>query len=218
MPPLFVFAATSEEKLTHRMRQLARENKHNHDVVHWAESQQEALQVQLPNNLSPMEKNQMLSKLYYESIQKSGVHIIPGDKLSVHHQIANYAAANPVKVLAALAVPSVASIFYGRTGKEHLQFSVKLLHTRVFGQFATISILLGVMGFKDYMDKHGTFVTEAEVKERVEEMKQVRQGLLDRLEKDRQHQQEIQRQLKAAHDADSKENRKVKHIKQPVSA
>ena len=32
MPPLFIFAVTSEQKLTHRMHEVASENEHNIEV------------------------------------------------------------------------------------------------------------------------------------------------------------------------------------------
>ena len=85
------------------------------------------------------EDGSALAGLYRKSVENSGVRIVPGDELSLHHKVSNYVASNPLKTLLGLAIPSVGLIFYGRTGKEHLQLSMKLLHTRVFGQFATLS-------------------------------------------------------------------------------
>lgn len=150
MPALFVFAFTSETRLTHKMREIAEESRHQDQTVRWAEKKLSSDDNDL------VDAETQLTQLYMQSIEQSGVNIVPGDKLSFYHVAANYTAANPIKVLAALAVPSVAWIFRGRAGKEHLDFSVKLLHTRVFGQFATLSLLLGVMGFKEFMDQNGT--------------------------------------------------------------
>lgn len=66
------------------------------------------------------------------------------------------------------------------------------------------------------MDQKGRFITEAERDARVEEMKQVRLALLERLEEERQHKLEIQAELAAAHEQDVKEGkashyRKVHH-------
>jgi len=55
------------------------------------------------------------------------------------------------------------------------------MHTRVFGQFAVISMLLGLMGFKSYMDSTGKFITQAEADNRVNEMKEMREELLKRI-------------------------------------
>jgi len=62
---------------------------------------------------------------------------------------------------------------------------MKLMHTRVFGQFAVITMLLSLMGFKEYMDRSGKFVTETDVQARVAQMQQSRAELLNRLQRDR---------------------------------
>jgi hypothetical protein len=206
MPAFFVFTLSSEQKLSHKMREIASESQHNHESVKWAEQQH---RVQNVNNKvvnqTDYETEQQLMQLYRKSVQESGVKIVPGNSLSFHHQVANYTAANPIKVLAAMAVPSVAWIFYGQTGQEHLQFSVKLLHTRVFGQFATISLLLGVMGFKEFMDANGKFISQADVDDRVEEMKVVRESLMARLQAEKQYRDAIQDEIKQAHEEDVKD-------------
>jgi len=88
-----------------------------------------------------------------------------------------------------------------------IDFSVKLLHTRVFGQFATISLLLSVMGFKEFMDRNGKFITQAEADQRVADMKEIRTALLDRLAIEKEHRKEIERQLEEAHNQDVKEHK-----------
>ena len=59
------------------------------------------------------------------------------------------------------------------------------MHTRVFGQFAVIGMLLTLMGFKEYMDKYGKFITQADADMRVVQMKRMRKDLMDRLEHDK---------------------------------
>jgi len=150
MPALFVFGITSETHLSRKMHQIAEEVQHSERTVEWAEQRATAAASataaqQQVRTMATHEAH--LSDLYRQSIEQSGVRIVPGDALGFHHRAANYLAANPIKVLAGVAIPSIGYIFYGRSGKEHLDFSVKLLHTRVFGQFATISLLLSVMGY-----------------------------------------------------------------------
>ena len=148
--------------------------------------------------------------------------IVPGNEWALHHRVANYVASNPIRALAALAVPSVGLIFYGQTGQQHLQMFLKLLHTRVFGQFTTLVckvmymlgcavcqchcvthallfciacwsflhvvlfcytlVLMSIMGFKDYMDRHGNFITEVEATRRQQELADIRRQVLERLE------------------------------------
>lgn len=211
MPALFVFGLSSEMKLSHKMHEIAEESRHNQRTVQWAEAkhskqQHPASASSAASILSEQEKEKQLTELYKQSVKESGVCIVPGNQLSFYHVAANYTAANPIKVLAAFAVPSVAWIFYGNSGKQHLDFSVKLLHTRVFGQFATISLLLSVMGFKEYMDRHGKFITQAEADARVEDMKQVRLALLERLEQQREQELAYKREIQQAHDEDIKDN------------
>jgi len=60
------------------------------------------------------------------------------------------------------------------------------MHTRIFGQFAVIGMLLTLMGFKQYMDANGKFLTEAEAAERVHEIDMARELLLQRVAHDRE--------------------------------
>ena len=198
MPALFVFGFTAENKLQNKMHQIAHESRHSNETVKWAEEQM-AIQKQQRQNLND---TMHLTSLYQKSVEESGVCIIPGDKLGIHHKMANYAAENPIKVLAGAAIPAVAGILYGNAGKQHLEFSVALLHTRVFGQFTTLALLLGVMGFKEFMDANGRFITQAEADARVEEMHQVRASLMARLHHERELQQEMQREIQQAHEED----------------
>ena len=69
------------------------------------------------------------------------------------------------------------------------------MHTRVFGQFAVISMLLTLMGFKAYMDSFGRFITQAEADLRVEEMTRMRQDLLKRIEFDKKMQAHREKML-----------------------
>merc|ERR1712226_1117750 len=76
---------------------------------------------------------------------------------------------------------AVAYIFYGRFGQQHLQLQMKVMHTRVMGQFTVLTMVLTLMGFNQYMDHNGKFITETEAQRRVEEMQTKRQELLEQL-------------------------------------
>lgn len=209
MPGMFAFALTSEQRLEHRMKEIAEESKHSSSTVKWAESQL----GKKKETMDDYETERQLTELYRQSVEHSGVKIVEGEQLGVHHRMANYVLANPIKTLAGMAVPSVAWILYGNTGKEHLTFSVKLLHTRVFGQFATLSLLLSVMGFKEFMDQNGKFITEAEAEAKVEEMKDVRRQLMARLDYEREEEDAYKSEIAAAHEQDVLEHNT--HTKKP---
>jgi len=81
--------------------------------------------------------------------------------LLLHHKVANYAYEHPFQLVLGLAIPSYGTLFYLTNKGEHLAFSQKVMHTRVYGQGLVISILLGTMLFRDYMEKRGgCFKTE----------------------------------------------------------
>jgi hypothetical protein len=173
MPALFAFGFTSENKLIHRMHEVAEETEHNYATVQWAEKQKTMSKEDLE-----------LHALYRTAILNSNVRLVDTAELSTYEKAANYVQANPFKLIATIGIPSVAAIFYSQgkhgTGKESLQ--MQMLHTRVFGQFTVICTLLGVMGLKEMMDRHGRYITEDEVEQRVAEMEATRTALLTRAE------------------------------------
>jgi hypothetical protein len=173
MPALFAFGFTSENKMIHRIHEVASETEHNMATVEWAERQKHASQEEI-----------QLHQLYRKAILDSGVRLVDTPELTTYQKAANYVQSNPFKCIAAIGVPSVAYIFYGQgqagAGKESLQ--MQLLHTRVFGQFAVICTLLGVMGMKEMMDRQGRYVTEDEIESRVAEMEATRTSMLTRAE------------------------------------
>jgi hypothetical protein len=199
MPAMFVAALTSEMKLSHRMREIAVETQHGHATVQWAEQELQQQQQQTKSHLS---ETQQLAALYQKSVEHSGVCIVKGDRLQWYHQFANYTQEYPFRVLAAVAVPAVGYIFYGRTEQAHLPLSQKIMHTRVFGQFATISLLLGVMGFKEFMDRNGKFISQEDADDRVAEMHQLRARFMSKVALEKQHAAEWKEALAEAHAAD----------------
>ncbi|KAL3906898.1 MAG: hypothetical protein SGARI_003793 [Bacillariaceae sp.] len=161
MPALFAFAFTSENKMIHRMHEVASETEHNMATVEWAERQKHASQEDIH-----------LHQLYRQAILDSGVRMVDNPELATWQKGANYVQSNPFKCIAAI----------GQSGAGVESLQMQLLHTRVFGQFTVICTLLGVMGMKEMMDRHGRYVTEDEVESRVAEMEATRTSMLTRAE------------------------------------
>jgi len=175
MPPLFIFAVTSEQKLSHRMHEMASESEHNLETIAWAEQRKK-------NNTNAEEVQ--LRQLYRQSILDTGVRLVDTPTLSTYQSTANFIQGNPFKCIAAIGMPSVAYIFYGQGGKDGVveSMQMRILHTRVFGQFAVICTLLGVMSLKEVMDRYGRYVTEDEIEARIREMEATRTQLVTRSE------------------------------------
>ena len=70
------------------------------------------------------------------------------------------------------------------------------MHTRIYGQGFVIALLLGLMGVKGYLDSMGQYITEAEANARVEDMRQMRLQLKERLARDRRLMEERERVLR----------------------
>lgn len=207
MPALAIANFTSENYLMDSMRQMARENQHHQDTVNWAEKQYQ--HNQQSGHATHMTETQHLAALFQQSVQDQDVNIVP--ELHWYHRMANYTAASPFKVLATIAVPSVAYIFYGR--KSSLPSSVQIMHTRVIGQFFTVSLFLSIMGIHQWMDQHGRFISQQEADERVEEMVRVRQSMHDRLQVEQQRQMEMEELIRQAHEEDEAEKKTKKTMK-----
>jgi uncharacterized protein (UPF0305 family) len=216
MPAFFVTALTGEQRLSQRMREIASESQHHSETVVWAEKElrkqreQQRQQQQSWTDPSNKTETEHLAALYNQSVRESGVCVV--DELHWYHKAANYTGQNPIKVLAAVAVPAVGFIFYGRTEQSHLALASKLMHTRVIGQFATVSLLLGIMGFKEFMDRNGRFISRQQAQERVEEMQGMRMQLLQTLERERQDAAQRKKALAEAHEQDVQERRTAASI------
>lgn len=226
MPPLFAFAFGAEQHLVHTMKNMASHAEHSKQMAEWSE---EAALKKHRKSLQRMTTQKILAEpgmsaeslsssssgvdaeheerilaKFRESVVNSGVRVVSGDSLGVHHRMANFFQENPFKILGAVGVPTVLYIFKGREGQQHLQTQMKIMHTRVFGQFAVITMLLTLMGFKEYMDHSGKYVTEEDVEGRVALMQQSRGELLMRLQRDRMEAEKVAEKRRMAHDADLK--------------
>lgn len=232
MPALFAFALTSEthlhskmvlnaaqqqqqEKSTTKTMTLQETKNLSSLATHLDVSKNEAMvqhsinghRYSFDNNKNETQRD--LMTLYQKTLEQENhrnekVNIVPGNQLGWHHELANYVTAHPLKTLGAVAIPSVAWILYGRSGQQHLPASIKVLHTRVLGQFTTLTLFLSIMGFRDYMQRHGTFITELEAFRREEEMQQIRQQVLERLDYEHFLKEGQEREFRAAQEEDRK--------------
>jgi phosphoglycolate phosphatase-like HAD superfamily hydrolase len=66
------------------------------------------------------------------------------------------------------------------------------------------------MGFQDYMSRAGRFITEAEAEERVQEMRRVRESLLERLEYENKKNKAQHDKLVQAHNEVVEEKQRAK--------
>jgi hypothetical protein len=103
MPALFAFGLASELKLSHKMKEMAEEHDHAKKMSAWAEKHRTQRLEDKTNGQSSEEAEKHLVALYSKSIEDSGVRIIPGDSLSLHHKVANFWQENPFKILAGVA-------------------------------------------------------------------------------------------------------------------
>ena len=74
-------------------------------------------------------------------------------------------------------------------------------------------MLLSLMGFKEYMDRSGKFITERDVQARVALMQQSRAELLMRLHRDKMDAEKVAEKRRQAHEADLKMSEAKKLLK-----
>lgn len=68
-----------------------------------------------------------------------------------------------------MGLPAVGGILYSMRNEGHLKLSQKLIHTRVYGQFTVVSIVVATMGFQEMMKRNGGFFVVSEPEEELEE-------------------------------------------------
>ena len=78
-------------------------------------------------------------------------------KMPWHHRLLNHLYDHPFRIIAGLGIPFGAYILHEQMQLQHLQFSQRLLHSRVIIQFGVLSILVTTMGFKTFMDSRGRY-------------------------------------------------------------
>ncbi len=99
MPPFFMYAFAAEKKLTHKMEEMASEADHSKKVHEWAHANNV---IQRKDSAKEGVIDRQLMAIYRQSVEESGVRIVPGDRLSIHHHAANFFQENPFKILAGI--------------------------------------------------------------------------------------------------------------------
>ena len=107
MPPFFMYVLSAEKKLNHKMEEMKNRADHSKKVNEWAEESKISDNtgvngIRRKDSCKEGVTNKQLMALYRKSVEESGVRIIPGDTLSIHHQTANFFQENPFKILAGL--------------------------------------------------------------------------------------------------------------------
>jgi len=190
MPPLFAFALASELGVASMADNQDVDENNTVETILWAERVvDKSLKV-----TNEHERRDRISDLYKMEVGKN-LRIIPNPEhlksgpgivdypLPLQYRVANFVSDNPFKVLVGIGLPAVGYVFSTEASKTHLQFQQMIMHTRVIGQFTVITCLLTLMGFKDYMDNNGRFVTEFDAACEVAEIAQAREKLLKNLKR-----------------------------------
>uniref|UniRef100_A0A7S1FL74 HIG1 domain-containing protein n=1 Tax=Corethron hystrix TaxID=216773 RepID=A0A7S1FL74_9STRA len=205
-PPLFAFFLASELGVIGMADKKLAEKETTVKTVMWAENVTDSLEKAAKatgNDVDTSKEKKtdlgrrrtQISELYKMSVGRN-LRIIPdpaqrgsssagtvGYSLPLRHQMANFIADNPFKVLVGVGMPVVGYVFTSQASKKHLQFQQMIMHTRVIGQFTVVVFLLSLMGFKDYMDRNGRFITEYEAASEVTAIEMTREKLRERLKK-----------------------------------
>lgn len=132
MPPLFAFAAAAENKLVHSIHDMASRTEHSKQMAEWSAQRElhehrKKLQkmttqkilsqpgMRSDGNLkqSNEEHEKEIEAKFRESVLNSGVRVVSGNSLGMHHTIANFWQENPFKILGAIGVVSSRKTFHG---------------------------------------------------------------------------------------------------------
>ena len=74
-----------------------------------------------------------------------------------HHIVMNRIYDHPWLSIAAAGTPLAAFILSQQLKMKHLTLSQKVMHSRVYAQAGILTIGLGTLAFREYMDRHGRF-------------------------------------------------------------
>lgn len=130
MPPLFAFAAAAENKLVHSMHDMASRTEHSKQMAEWSAQRElhehrKKLQKMTTQKIltqpgmrnegnlkqSNEEHEKEIEAKFRESVLNSGVRVVSGNSLGMHHTIANFWQENPFKILGAIGVVSCRETF-----------------------------------------------------------------------------------------------------------
>ena len=77
--------------------------------------------------------------------------------MPVHHRVANFLYDHPFGCVAGLGAPFAAYILKTQLALKHITFSQRIMHSRVFAQGGILTMGMGIMAFREYMNKRGRF-------------------------------------------------------------
>ncbi|KAH9256656.1 hypothetical protein BASA81_005160 [Batrachochytrium salamandrivorans] len=86
-------------------------------------------------------------------------------QLSMPKRLANFVYDHPFQWIVGLATPALFATYLAKGTDHSLSLSQRVMHTRVIAQFSTVCILLGTMGFYDFMNRRGRYLEDWEVEQ-----------------------------------------------------
>lgn len=98
MPPLFAFGFAAENRLNHKMLEMAQEADHSKDMAVYTTIHRQ--DIRATHKTDPLKAESQLTELYRQSVEQSGVCVVP--TLKPWHNAANFFQENPFKILAGL--------------------------------------------------------------------------------------------------------------------
>ena len=188
-----------EAEHTQRMTEWAAKRQMIEEKIKKAEAEEGSQDAAVYTKLNEAERERKLQELYRKSVMNSGVRVVDGDKLKPYHVAANFWQEHPFQILLGIGVPAVGMIFMRRQGAGNIMLSQKIMRTRVMGQFTVLVFLLSLMGFKEYMDRSGTFITEVDAERRVREMMDAQNELQYRLAEGMVEQEHVKEAVSKMH-------------------
>ncbi len=186
MPGLFVFALTSELEMSSLKRQEA-DRLVRSGALSTSEDTGEKKMVSTPVSAPVLDAYTSnideTRRMWRKEYNDEPVRIV--SRLGFAQRAANFVHEYPFRVIAGVGIPMASAVLFVQTGKgtDHLKFSQKLMHTRVYAQTGAIGLLMGVMMFKTWMDRQGLYMTEAEVRQMLEEERAYKEQYLAALKK-----------------------------------
>ena len=83
--------------------------------------------------------------------------------MPLHHKTLNWLYDHPFAVVGMTGVPLAGYILNQQLQIKHLKLQQRIMHSRIFAQGSILLILVSVMGFRHWMEKHGRFPDPNEV-------------------------------------------------------
>ncbi|CAK4610331.1 unnamed protein product [Aphanomyces euteiches] len=101
--------------------------------------------------------DQFIAQLEQPTTANAPAVVLEKKHLPLYQQFGNLVHDHPFRVVASSAVPMVGMIFLYQNHNHNIQFSQKIMHTRIYGQGLSVVLLLSTMAIYDYMSRRGPF-------------------------------------------------------------